>query len=144
MTFPTIIVADNEPSHRVLLSEILMDEGYPHIAIVSLEGVWPLVTQVPPGLVLLDMGSRPHVAWDVLEQIRGYPPTVALPVILCTTNPLTFTEHERALQRRGCFILAKPFEVSRLLALTVELLGPPPDERERGAPYAAPDGAVLP
>lgn len=149
MSFPTIVVADHEPSHGELLSEIVMDEGYPHVAVVSVEELWPLVTQTMPGLVLLDMGLNSTAGWRLLEQIRRYPPTIVIPVILFTTNARPFAEQAGALQRQHCFILAKPFDISVLLGLVTDLLGPPPPRWERDAyqhdaTYAAHHGAVLP
>ena len=125
MSFPSILVADNEPEHAELLSEILIDAGYPHV-VVPVEELWPLVSQAIPGLLLLGVSLGSTTGWTVVERMRCYPPTETLPVILCTTQAGPFTQQASALQSQHCSIVAKPFDICELLVLIADLLGPPP------------------
>ena len=85
---PRLLVLDNEPNLLYLYQLILEPEGYlVHLAPSGFEQVTD-IEHFQPDLLILDyhLSYRSRGAEPFLHQLKAYPPTSALPVILCTAD----------------------------------------------------------
>lgn len=85
----TILVVDDDPDIRQLVSELLRLSGWE--ATTACSGVEALELLVGgraeiPSLVLLDVQMPELDGWDTLRAIRSRPTLEELPVVLCTVK----------------------------------------------------------
>jgi len=77
-----ILIVDDQPCVRQLLSEELVDEGYGVTSVGDAESVRAHLKAWPPDLVLLDLYLDGPDGWDVLRDVKRQNPY--LPVIIVT------------------------------------------------------------
>ncbi len=109
----TILVVDDEPNYRVILEEILRDEGFEVFTANSGTEGLPIVQNTDLDLVISDMKMPGMDGIQFLENIKKI--NRRLPVILITA----YAEVEMAVEamRLGAFTyIAKPFSNEALLA----------------------------
>ena len=125
-----ILVIDDDEALLELYQEALKHAGYE----VSLSPtVFADVTDVErlhPDLLLLDVKiSQAADGLTQLEQLRSYPPTRSLPVILCTAAVARPTrERVEALRQQGVPVVYKPFEIEKLFQTIRRVLPPAGEE----------------
>ncbi len=109
----TILIVDDEKHYRVVLSEVLQEEGYASFTAASgMEALDLLKSQVID-LVLTDVKMPGMTGIDLLEQIKEITPD--LPVIIMTA----FGSVEKAVEamHKGAYtFILKPFENETLIA----------------------------
>lgn len=121
-----ILVIDDDEALLDLYRAALEHAGY----VVSLsQRVFADVADVErihPDLILLDVKiSQADDGLTQLEQLRSYPPTRSLPVILCTAAVARPTrERVEALRQQGVPVVYKPFEIEKLFQ-TIQRVLPP-------------------
>jgi CheY-like chemotaxis protein len=111
-----ILVINDDQSTLELFQLILESDGYEVLlAQRAMEGV-SQIEQQHPHLIILDvkLGTGAD-GLRFLHDIRRYPPTTALPVILCTAAVGEMCEHEEVLRQEGIPVLYKPFDLDELL-----------------------------
>ena len=59
---------------------------------------------------------------ETLDLLNRYPPTAALPIIVCTAARREIGAVERLLRQRGVRILHKPFAIDDLLGLIQQVV----------------------
>ena len=64
----------------------------------------------------------PTAGWEVVAHLRHDPVLHATPVLVCSADLSALRERAADLERQGCTILAKPFDVDELLVLLQQLL----------------------
>ena len=77
-----ILIIDDQPHLRELLSEELEDEGYGVESIGGAESLTRYLRDFKPDLVLLDLYLKGFEGWDVLHDIKSRYPH--LPVLIVT------------------------------------------------------------
>ena len=77
-----ILIVDDQPYLRELLSEILAHEGYQVASVGDIQSMWRHLRDSPPDLVLLDLYLNGSKGWDVLRDIKSIDPN--LPVLIVT------------------------------------------------------------
>ncbi len=77
-----ILIVDDQPYVRELLSEILTHEGYQVASVGDVQSMWRNLRDSPPDLVLLDLYLNGSKGWDVLRDIKRIDPN--LPVLIVT------------------------------------------------------------
>jgi two-component system, chemotaxis family, chemotaxis protein CheY len=119
---PHILIIDDDPAIRAILTEVLVDEGY--IVVTANNGAEGLAAVVGarPDLVLLDMRMPVLDGWDFARAIgeRG----ISLPIVVMTAAQ----EARQWSQEIGVtWVLAKPFDLDELLQVVEHALkhGPP-------------------
>jgi CheY-like chemotaxis protein len=119
-----VLIIDDEVGLCVLMSRILERKGY-HTIIAhdGLEGL-RLLEQQHVDLVLLDIMMPGMNGIEVCSQIRNYPTTAAIPVLLMTAyhSPDTY---QKILETGADQILYKPFDTNKLLQMIGDLLNTP-------------------
>ncbi|MFO7604755.1 MAG: sigma-54 dependent transcriptional regulator [Desulfurivibrionaceae bacterium] len=108
----TVLIVDDEPNYRLIISEIVSDEGYEVLSAESAEKAMPIVRETDLDLVITDMRMPGMGGMELLEEIKIFNPE--LPVIMITA----FGEVEKAVKamQAGAFnYLTKPFNNEELL-----------------------------
>jgi two-component system NtrC family response regulator len=108
----TILVIDDEPNYRLILSEIAKEEGYEVLTAESAEQAIPTIRETDLDLVITDMRMPGMDGMELLKEVKIL--NAELPVIMITA----FGEVEKAVaaMQAGAFnFLTKPFNNEELL-----------------------------
>jgi len=114
---PTVLVVDDEPAVRELITDALRDEGYRvleapngHAAVRAVNEPSPIAPC--PDLVLLDVRLPGIDGLQVLQQLAA--PRGRVPVVMMSTSP---EQLDAALATGADAVLPKPFELDRLVSV---------------------------
>lgn len=120
---PRLLVLDDEPDLLFLYQLILEPEGYlVHLAASGFEQVTD-IEHFHPDLLILDYHVRRHGgAEPLVRQLKAYPPTAALPVILCTADAYAIADEEAFLKAHHVGVILKPFAITALVQLVRQML----------------------
>lgn len=121
---PHIIVIDDAPAIVQLYEDLLTDEGYDVVATFAGPPSDPqAIEQHHPDLSIMDwlLGSE-GTGMQVLDMLKAYPPTAAVPIIVCTAAQKEIVAAESILTQRGVRMLHKPFAIDDLLAMIRQVL----------------------
>ncbi len=122
-----IAVINDDTAFLGLMTELLTDEGYDVSTIREAGTAYEQVKKTLPDALVLDIRiEHPEGGWAVLELIRLDPALTHIPVIVCSADTRALEAGAERLQRHGCRVLPKPFNVDELLAMLAEILEPPP------------------
>ena len=120
---PRLLVLDDEPDLLFLYQLILEPEGYlVHLAASGFEQVTD-IEHFQPDLLILDYHVRRHRgAEPLVRQLKAYPPTSALPVILCTADAYAIADEKDFLRAHHVGVILKPFAIAALVQLVHQML----------------------
>jgi CheY-like chemotaxis protein len=125
-----VLVADDDPGIRMLLAEVLSDEGYGTVPCRSEEEAIETLQTSIPDLAILDMQMEDILSGlRVLTYIRNDPALTQMPVIMYSANSVLLRTLIPQIEARDAVALAKPFNIDALVTLVRSLL----DRREREA-----------
>ncbi|HEY3058944.1 MAG TPA: response regulator [Chloroflexota bacterium] len=118
-----VAIVEDDEAIRLLIQDVLEDEGYVCLANSSADTGMDLVERHRPDVLILDIkfGSVAS-GWRLLDQLGRNPHTAGIAVILCTADSRALESQQAALVERGIRCLAKPFDVADLLRLVRESL----------------------
>jgi CheY-like chemotaxis protein len=123
----TVLVVDDEPVLRILMREILQDEGYAVIDAVDGRSMLELLLMqgVNPDLVLMDVMMPGVDGREAYQALRSRTDLPNLPVVIMSAavQPCKLDPSITA-------FLRKPFELTELVDLVTQLIGPPHDDSE--------------
>jgi putative two-component system response regulator len=110
-----VLVVEDDPPNRALLTQLLERDGYRVIAVADGEAAVHSVAEHAPDLVLLDVGLPRLDGYEVTRQLRRDPRTATLPVVLITgrTDP---EDVVAGLDAGADDFLRKPFDRAELMA----------------------------
>ena len=114
---PRILVIDDDEALLEVCEILLREEGYEVVlSPIVFEEVTD-VEQLHPNLIVLDVQvSKKDDGLLLWEKLQRYPPTSALPIIVCTAlSGKMIEERVERLQQQSIPIIYKPFEVEELL-----------------------------
>lgn len=112
-----VLLVDDEPSHLITLAANLELEGMQSFTADSGEAALALMNEQTFDLVLTDVRMPGISGVELFRQIRQHHPE--LPVVLMTGFAVESLMEEA--MREGAFaVLAKPFDISRVLPLLVQ------------------------
>jgi DNA-binding response OmpR family regulator len=118
-----VLVADDEPSIRLLLHATIESDDYKVIEARDGDEAWTLIQQLKPALVLLDVQMPGLAGLEILRSIKGDPSLAATRVIVLTARALSI-DVEAGMEAGADFYLTKPFSPTDLLARVEEALHP--------------------
>lgn len=121
---PSILVVDDDPSVRMLVTDVLETEGYQVHAVEDGFAALAAVARSEPDCVVLDVMMPGLDGHAVLDQIRART-TEHVPVVMLTAN----CGDEQAWQAwtGGVdYFLSKPFEADELIRYLSYLFAPAP------------------
>ena len=105
-----ILIVDDEPLNVELLKDILVENGYTSIELVTDSGTaLNTCRDFQPDLILLDLMMVPLDGFAILEALRADDYQTFLPVIALTADTTEETKR-RALQAGATDFLTKPFD----------------------------------
>lgn len=116
-----MIVADDEPSVRLLVVATIGLDAYNVIEASDGEEAWSLIQEYRPELVLLDVRMAGRTGMEILQAIRANPEFVKTKVILLTASAQQ-SDINAGLAAGADFYLTKPFSPRDLLSKLDEAL----------------------
>ena len=116
----TVLVVDDEPVLRAIVREILDEEGYAVIEAADGRVMLEIMARERPDLVLMDVMMPGVDGREAYRQLRSRPEHRDVPVVMMSA----------AIQSHGldpsiAGFMAKPFDITELVALVVRLIGHP-------------------
>jgi len=121
-THATVLIADDEPSMRLLLRATIESDQYQVVEAADGDEAWTLIRQHKPAVVLLDVQMPGRTGLEVLAMIRREPSLAATRVIMLTAKALK-ADLEVGMTGGANLYLTKPFSPLDLLARVDEALG---------------------
>ena len=123
MTGKTIVVVDDEPHIRHIISRKLAGAGYTvHTASDGVEAL-ALVKEVHPTLLITDLMMPQMDGLKVCAACREDPQTREIPIIIVTGSVMTTAEIEPKLKSfRNTSCISKPFSPRELLKRVQQLV----------------------
>jgi DNA-binding response OmpR family regulator len=116
------VVTNHDPVFLGLLQALLGEEGYEALVPPKLDDPYPFIKAVRPAAVILDVPFRQETATlATLDKLRLDRATTRLPVVVCTATPGALDGLARR-EGEGLYVLAKPFDLERLLAVLATAL----------------------
>jgi CheY-like chemotaxis protein len=113
----TVLVIDDDPKVRDLLTRLLSKEGYAVVAAADGREGLALAKTVRPAVVTLDVMMPDLDGWDVLAAFKNNPELAEIPVVM-----VTMTDDKRRAYALGAVdYIVKPVAPSRLAALLNKL-----------------------
>jgi len=107
-----VLVIDNDPAVLDIMQEALGYEGFEVTAVEGTQDICKLVKATKPQLVVIDYMLNGVNGGELCHQIKSYPDTGKLPVILFSAYPRVFN----SLGTYGCDVfIAKPFDLAVLI-----------------------------
>lgn len=106
---PTILYADDEQEHRMMMQVILKNEGFALLEAANGEEAIEEAMRHRPDLVLLDLFMPKVDGFGVLEAIKADPTTQHIPVIILSAWH-TGDNRQRARNSGAADFLAKPYD----------------------------------
>jgi CheY-like chemotaxis protein len=112
----SVLIVDDDPAIRDVLTELLTDEGYAAIAAPHGADALASLEQIRPCLILLDLMMPVMDGFAFRAVQRSDPQLAEIPVIVLSAFPASI---EAAAELDAAAYLRKPVRLDRLLA-TVE------------------------
>ena len=113
----TILLVDDAPDLRELLTTFLQEEGFTVTATDGAEKALALLAVDLPDLLILD-GRLPGMSgWQCLDLLRAADRTVKLPVLMLTAAVDEIVKGQPEEPDDCTAYLAKPFDLDNLLAV---------------------------
>jgi signal transduction histidine kinase/CheY-like chemotaxis protein len=106
----TVLVIDDDPTVRDLMTRFLQKSGYRAIPAASGAEGLRLAREIHPSIITLDLVMPEMDGWEVLSQLKAQPELSSIPVIM-----VTIVDHEAlGLARGASNYLVKPIDRDRL------------------------------
>ena len=83
---PTILLAEDEPDQRAIVTSCLVDAGYTAVAVVSGDQVVAAARAEKPAVILLDIAMPRLDGYSVCRLLKADPELAHIPVIFMTTG----------------------------------------------------------
>jgi DNA-binding response OmpR family regulator len=112
MNASTVLIVDDDPWIRLLLHDLLTDEGYAVEEASNGSAALRLAQRHPPALVLLDLVLPEQSGLALLTELKSTRATAHVPVIAVTARTDLLV---RAAELADA-VVAKPFDIEELLA----------------------------
>lgn len=111
MSGPTILVADDDASVRLVISQTLAQEGYHVRSTNTMSALWRWIQAGEGDLLITDVYMPDESIFDMLPQIRRARPDLPVIVISAQSTVLTAT---MASDHGAYDYLPKPFDIDKL------------------------------
>jgi CheY-like chemotaxis protein len=118
----TVLVADDNEANRELVAVILQRQGYDVMEAANGREAIALAKEHSPDLVLLDIHMPEMDGYQAVEALRAAEASRHIPVVALTASAMA-GDAEEALSRGFTAYLAKPYEISAVVALVKRLVG---------------------
>jgi CheY-like chemotaxis protein len=116
-----ILVVDDDPNHRALISEFLEEIGYRTAQAANGREALDLLETELPAAVLLDLRMPVMSGWGLLEALKKLPRAQRVPVIIISAYGF---EWEAELVGAAGYV-SKPVDLNRVRTTVEQIVGPP-------------------
>jgi len=120
----TVLIAEDNPVNRELLRELLEIRGYTVTEACNGQEALVMVEQVPPDILLLDIGMPLLDGFEVVRQLRKNPRFTSLPVVAVTAYAMQ-GDREKIMTSGFDGYLSKPVNASTLVQELDRLIASP-------------------
>ena len=120
----TILIAEDNPTNRELLRELLEIRGYTVAEACNGHEALAMVEQTPPDILLLDIGMRRLDGFAVVRKLRENPRFASLPIVAVTAYAMQ-GDREKILHSGFDGYLSKPVNSASLVEELGRLLASP-------------------
>lgn len=110
----TVLIADDEPSLRLLVSVTIRSDEYTVLQAEDGDEAWKLIQEHRPSVALLDVQMPGQTGLDLTRAIKADPRMADTKVILLTSKSQQ-SDIEAGLAAGADFYLTKPFSPLELL-----------------------------
>lgn len=117
----TIMVVDDSPTLREMISDILIRQGLTVVQACDGVDAKEKILAACPDLVIMDIVMPRMNGYELCRWVKGEPNSAKVPVIMCTTKSEEFDRHWAMKQQADAYI-TKPFQASDLVTKVRELL----------------------
>lgn len=117
----TVLVVDDQLSHREMISNLLKKSGLNVISASSGAQALERIETDIPDLIILDIVMPQLNGYEVCRRLKGNPATKDLPIIFCSIKGEDFDRYWGIRQGADAYI-AKPFQPRELLSTVKQLL----------------------
>ncbi|HIK34272.1 MULTISPECIES: response regulator transcription factor [unclassified Thermosynechococcus] len=117
----TVLIADDDPGIRLLVSRFLESEGYCCLTAGDGAQALEMIHRYQPHLLIVDIAMPNMNGYELVRQVRQHPSLRLLPVIYLTART-ELEERIRAYRTGGDVYLSKPFDLNELAAVVRNLL----------------------
>ena len=138
---PSIIVADDDKSVRIVIGQALKKQGYHVHTTATAAGMWDTVNAKPDALLITDVGFPDGDALDMLPRLLERHPKLRVIVMSARADLLTAVQTQ---QQGAIDYLPKPFELSNLLNTTKSALNQTPQSPSHSPLIDAPQNVYAP
>jgi CheY-like chemotaxis protein len=114
-----VLIAEDEPMLRQVLADLFADEGYGVLSAADGREALDILATDQPDLIVMDVMMPNLDGRQAYQAIRSQPTLCDIPVIMMSA---AITRHE--FDASVSAFLQKPFDIDRLIALVVSLIGP--------------------
>jgi len=108
----TVLVVEDDPWIRGLLTDLLSGEGYEVIQAQDGVSGLKMAQERDPDVILLDLAMPEKSGLDVLHELKGSRPTRDIPVLVVSAYAMLMMGSDA---RRADGVIQKPFDLGDLL-----------------------------
>jgi CheY-like chemotaxis protein len=120
----TVLIADDEPSLRLLVSATIASDEYEVLEAVDGDEAWHLIQRHRPSVVLLDVQMPGRTGLELARAIRADPNLARMCVILLTSKAQQ-VDIQAGMAAGADRYLTKPFSPLELLRVVEQAAGAP-------------------
>lgn len=121
MSRSSILVVDDDVSHRALISDFLEQLGYPTLQAENGRAALDLLEVHAPLAVLLDLRMPVMSGWALLDALKKMPRYRSLPIIIISAYGF---EWEAELVGASGYV-SKPVDLEKVRTTVQQIIGPP-------------------
>lgn len=122
MSFPRVVVVDDEAAVGAAVRDLLSAEGFEVEAPGDARAALSDLIREPPDLVILDVNMPEMSGWELCAILRRQPATRAVPILFLTGRQ-EVRDRITAMQLGGSDYLSKPFDAEELRRKVRSLIG---------------------
>ena len=117
----TVLIVEDTPSERELISHYLQEEGYSVIhAVTAKEGLEKAISN-PPDAIVTDVVMPGMSGFELCRSLKRAPETENIPVVLCSSKDQAIDRLWGMRQGADAY-LTKPFDRNELLKVVKSVL----------------------
>lgn len=117
-----ILIVDDEPAIRFLITAVLEDEGYELFEAADGREAVTLVADVQPDLIIMDVMMPGITGYELCAKLKREPATREIVIIMLTAKGQE-RDRRHSEQAGADYYLRKPFSPLELSALVASILG---------------------
>ncbi len=126
MSIHKIMIVDDSPTERHVLSDTLIKNGFDVIAVESGDVAVVRVRDIMPDLILMDVVMPGLNGFQATRAISRDPATKHIPIVICTTKGQD-TDKFWGLRQGAKGYIVKPVKQEELMRVITTLNGPNPE-----------------